>query len=73
MRNMGHEDGTIPTAEINGRTVSVLVYREYLDPAYLVPKPDKIVLADVNEPPYHVGCPARVIYARPGIASRFTS
>jgi hypothetical protein len=33
MRNIGHEDGTIPTSEINARTVSVLVYREYLDPA----------------------------------------
>lgn len=30
MRNIGHEDGTIPTSEINARTVSVLVYREYL-------------------------------------------
>jgi FtsP/CotA-like multicopper oxidase with cupredoxin domain len=66
MRNMGHEDGTIPTAEINARTVSVLVYREYLDPAYLVPKPDKIVLADINEPPYHRRVPGTVIYARPG-------
>jgi len=68
MRNMGHEDGTIPTSEINARTVSVLVYREYLDPAYLVPKPDKIVLADINEPPYHRRVPGTVIYARPGIA-----
>ena len=66
MRNMGHEDGTIPTSEINARTVSVLVYREYLDPAYLVPKPDKIVLADLNEPPYHRRVPGTVIYARPG-------
>jgi FtsP/CotA-like multicopper oxidase with cupredoxin domain len=66
MRNMGHEDGTIPTSEINARTVSVLVYREYLDPAYLVPKPDKIVLADINEPPYHRRVPGTVIYARPG-------
>ena len=66
MRNMGHEDGAIPTAEINARTVSVLVYREYLDPAYLVPKPDKIVLADINEPPYHRRVPGTVIYARPG-------
>ncbi len=66
MRNMGHEDGTIPTSEINARTVASLVYREYLDPAYLVPKPDKIVLADINEPPYHRRVPGTVIYARPG-------
>ena len=66
MRNMGHEDTTIPTSEINARTVAAVVYREYLDPAYLVPKPDKIVLADINEPPYHRRVPGTVIYARPG-------
>ena len=66
MRNMGHEDGAIPTSEINARTVATLVYREYLDPAYLVPKPDKIILADINEPPYHRRVPGTVIYAQPG-------
>ena len=66
MRNMGHEDGTIPTSEINARTVGALVYREYLDPVYLIPKPDKIVLADINEPPYHRRVPGTVIYAHPG-------
>ena len=38
MRNMGHEDATIPAPEINTRTVSALVYPEYLDPAYPAPK-----------------------------------
>jgi FtsP/CotA-like multicopper oxidase with cupredoxin domain len=66
MRNMGHEDGTIPVAEINARTMTALVYREYLDPTYLVPKPDKIVSADLNEPAYHRRVPGTVIYARPG-------
>ena len=66
MRNMGHEDATIPVAEINARTLAALVYREYLDPTYLVPKPDKIVLADINEPAYHRRVPGAVMYARPG-------
>lgn len=66
MRNMGHEDATIPVAKINARTMAALVYREYLDPTYLVPKPDKIVLADVNEPAYHRRVPGTVVYARPG-------
>ena len=66
MRNMGHEDATISVAEINARTMAALVSREYLDPTYLVPKPDKIVLADVNEPPYHRRVPGTVVYARPG-------
>lgn len=66
MRNMGHEDSGIPSSEINARMVAVLVYREYLDPAYVVPKPDKIVLADINEPAYHHRVPGTVIYAHPG-------
>jgi hypothetical protein len=32
------------------RTVRTLIYREYLDPNCLLPKPDKLVLVDVNEP-----------------------
>ncbi len=66
MRNTGHEDTFIPPSEINARKVAVLVYREYLDPAYVVPKPDKIVLADINEPAYHHRVPGTVIYAHPG-------
>ena len=66
MRNMGHEDTNIPPSEINARKVMALVYREYLDPAYLVPKPDKIILADINEPAYHRRVPGTVIYAHPG-------
>src|SRR6266571_346981 len=66
MRNMGHDDGTIPDTEVNARMLTALVYREYLDASYLVPKPDKLVLADVNEPPYHRRVPGTVIYAHPG-------
>ncbi len=66
MRNMGHEDGTIPDDEVAARRLTALVYREYLDPQYLVPKPDKLVAADVNEPAFTHRVPGTVIYARPG-------
>jgi hypothetical protein len=42
MRNMGHEDGLIPDDEINARRVTALIYREYLDASYFVPKPHKL-------------------------------
>ena len=42
------------------------VYREFLDPQYLVPKPDKLIVADVNEPAFPHRVPGTVIYARPG-------
>lgn len=66
MRNTGHEDATIPLSEINARRLTALIYREYLDPDYLIPKPDKLVLADVNEPLYTHRVPGAVIYAQPG-------
>jgi len=50
MRFEGHETGVIPEAEIQARSLTAIVYREYLDAAYLVPKPDKLILADINEP-----------------------
>lgn len=66
MRNMGHEDGTIPDDEVAARRVTALIYREYLDAQYLVPKPDKLVAADVNEPAFTRRVPGTVIYAKPG-------
>src|SRR5215831_6263009 len=66
MRNAGHEDGMIPLSEVYARRMTALVYREYLDAAYQIPKPDKIVQADINEPPYHHRVPGTVIYAQPG-------
>ncbi len=66
MRNVGHEDGTIPADEVNARRLTALVYREYLDPGFVVPKPDKLVLADINEPAYDSRVPGTVIYASPG-------
>jgi plastocyanin len=66
MRNMGHEDGTIPDDEVAARRLTALIYREYLDPKYLVPKPDKLIAADVNEPAFTRRVPGTVIYAKPG-------
>src|SRR5437868_11226631 len=66
MRNPGHEDGTIPADEVDARRLTALIYREYLDSHYLIPKPDKLVLADVNEPAFNMRVPGTVIYTRPG-------
>ena len=66
MRNPGHDDGTIPDPEVKARSLPALIYREYLDPGYLIPKPDKIVPADINEPLYYSRVPGTVIYAHPG-------
>src|SRR5258705_6178165 len=38
MRNPGHEDATIPMSEVDARRLGALIYREYLDPGYLIPK-----------------------------------
>jgi plastocyanin len=66
MRNMGHEDGKIPDDEVAARRLTALIYREYLDPLYLVPKPDKLIAADINEPSFTRRVPGTIIYARPG-------
>ena len=66
MRTPGHEDSNIPSTEVEARRLTALVYREYLDAGYLIPKPDKLILADINEPMYHRRVPGTVIYAEPG-------
>ena len=66
MRNPGHEDGRIPLSEVEARSLVALIYREYLDAAYLVPKPDKLVQADINEPVFTHRVPGTVIYAHVG-------
>lgn len=66
MRNKGHEAGVIPEAEIEARTLRAVVYREYRDPNYLVPKLDKLVAADINEPVYNRRIPGTVLYSWPG-------
>ena len=65
MRNHGHENGLIPQAEIDARRLNAVTYREYLDSGYLIPKPDKLIDADVNEPAYTHRVPGAVIYTRP--------
>src|SRR5687768_2047133 len=65
MRGHGHENGLIPQPEIDARAVPAVIYREYLDSGYLIPKPDKLIAADVNEPPYTHRVPGTVIYTRP--------
>ncbi|MGH8543016.1 MAG: galactose oxidase-like domain-containing protein [Gammaproteobacteria bacterium] len=65
MRNHGHENGLIPQAEIDARSLPAVVYREYLDSGYLIPKPDKLITADINEPAYMHRVPGTVIYTRP--------
>src|SRR3989440_12854846 len=66
MRNEGHEDGSIPADEIAARRLTALIYREYLDSQYLLPKPDKLIAADINEPAFSHRVPGTVIYAKPG-------
>ena len=65
MRNDGHENGLIPEAEIQARSLTAVVYREYLDSGYLIPKTAKLILADINEPAYNHRVPGTVIYTRP--------
>lgn len=66
MRNMDHEDGTIPPSEIDRRRLDALVYREYLDANYTILKTDPLIPEDVNEPSAERRIPGTVIYAQPG-------
>ena len=66
MRNMGHLDGKIPMSERNARALDAVVYREYIDPGYILPKTVKLISNDINEPVYDHRVPGTVIYARPG-------
>ena len=63
MRNKGHENGKIPQSEINARAVDAVIYREYLDSGYIIPKTDRLIAADINEPSYENRVPGTVIYA----------
>lgn len=66
MRNMDHEDGNIPAAEVERRRLKALVYREYLDPNYTILKTDPLIAADVNEPSADRRIPGTVVYTKPG-------
>ena len=65
MRGEGHENAFIPEAEIQARSLTAVVYREYIDSGYLIPKPDKLILADINEPVFNHRVPGTVVYTRP--------
>ena len=64
MRSDNHEDGNIPGDEVDARRLTALIYREYLDPQYLIPKPDSLpaghrVPKTARSPPrQHVCSPA---------------
>src|SRR6266496_1194772 len=66
MYTMGHEAGRIAPEEIFAATVDALVYREYLDPHFLIPNTAKLIEADVNEPPWDRRIPGTVLWARVG-------
>ena len=66
MRGEGHENAFIPEAEIQARSLTAVVYREYLDSGYMIPKPNKLILADINEPVFNHRVPGTVVYTRPG-------
>jgi FtsP/CotA-like multicopper oxidase with cupredoxin domain len=66
MFNPGHEYGRIPGSEILAASLDALVYREYLDPHFRVPKTVPLVASDVNEPPWDRRIPGTVLYAWPG-------
>jgi plastocyanin len=65
-RGPGHEDATIPDAEVGQRKLDAVVFREYLDAAYTLPKTTKLVIADLTEPAWYTRVPGTVIYTRPG-------
>jgi FtsP/CotA-like multicopper oxidase with cupredoxin domain len=66
MFNQGHELGRLDPREITEATLDALIYREYLDPDYSVPRRAKLVEADLNEPPWDRRIPGAVLYAQPG-------
>jgi plastocyanin len=66
MRNEDHEDTRIPETEVEQRRMDALVYREYLDPNYTIPKNVPLISADVNEPRPERRIPGTLIYASPG-------
>lgn len=65
MRGDGHENALIPQVEIDARSLSAVVYREYIDSGYLIPKPASLIAADINEPAYSHRVPGTVVYTRP--------
>lgn len=65
-RGPGHADGTVPDVEVNQRKLDAVVYREYRDPGYTLPKTTRLVVPDLTEPNWYTRVPGTVIYTRPG-------
>lgn len=63
----------MPVAEVERRRPDALIYREYLEAAYTVPRIDRLVVNDVNEPRWDRRVPGCVLYAESGNASSCTS
>jgi plastocyanin len=63
MRNHGHENARVPIAEVERRRLDALIYREYLDAAYTIPRMAPLVPNDVNEPRWDRRVPGCVLYA----------
>ncbi len=66
LRNAGHEDSSIPEAEVKIRTLDALVYREYVDDTYTTPDISALIAADINEPRPDRRVPSALIYTKPG-------
>jgi FtsP/CotA-like multicopper oxidase with cupredoxin domain len=66
MRNPGHEIGRVNAQEIFSTTFDAVVYHRYQDAMYMNPVTDKLVAADVNEPPWDRRIPGCVLYADVG-------
>lgn len=66
MRNHGHEDTRIPDAEQARRRLDAVVYREYLDPAFMLPSTDPLIASDIHEPRWDRRIPGALLYAEPG-------
>jgi plastocyanin len=65
-RNPGHEDTVIPDTEVDLRRLDAVVYREYTDATFTTLKTDKLIQADILEPPAETRVPGTVIYTKPG-------
>ncbi|MBL8483617.1 MAG: DUF1929 domain-containing protein [Rhodocyclaceae bacterium] len=66
MHGEGHDNGQMPDAEVSQRSFDAIVYREYLDAAFTVPRTTAMVPADVREPVWYRRVPGAVLYLKPG-------
>src|SRR5262249_10529184 len=66
MRNPGHEIGRVTAQGIFSTSFDAVVSHRYQDAMYPTPITDKLVAADVNEPPWDRRVPGCVLYADVG-------